>query len=79
MRQLSAGVPIALGATTWPTALAELSAGRPVNLEGASGDLDVDPVTEEMTADVEVWTLDTSAEPTIVVDQRYSAADLAAL
>lgn len=79
MRQLSAGVPIALGATTWPTALAELRAGRPVNLEGASGDLDVDPVTEEMTADVEVWTLDTSAEPTIVVDQRYSAADLAAL
>lgn len=79
MRRLSAGVPIALGATTWPTALAELSAGRPVNLEGASGDLDVDPVTEEMTADVEVWTIDTSAEPRIVVDQRYSAADLAAL
>ena len=50
-----------------------------MNLEGASGDLDVDPVTEEMTADVEVWTIDTADEPRIVVDARYSAADLAAL
>lgn len=79
MRRLSAGVPVALGATTWPTALAELSAGRSIDVEGASGDLDVDPVTEEMTADVEVWTIDTTDEPRIVVDERYSAADLAAL
>jgi branched-chain amino acid transport system substrate-binding protein len=79
MRQLSDGAPIALGAATWPTALAELEAGRPIDLQGASGDLDVDPVTEEMTGDVEVWTIDTVSAPRIDVDQRYSAADLAAL
>ena len=82
MRQLSSGLPIALGATTWPTALAELEAGRPVNLQGASGDLDIDPVTEELTGDVELWTIDTihtPGEPRIVVDHRYSAAELAAL
>ncbi|MCA9536361.1 MAG: hypothetical protein KC593_21915 [Myxococcales bacterium] len=79
MRQLSAGLPVALGATTWSTALTELEAGRPIDLAGASGNLDVDPLTEEMTGDVEVWTIDVSGAPRIVVDQRYSAAELSAL
>lgn len=78
LRQLSAGVPVALGATTWPLAVAELEAGRSVDLEGASGDLDIDPVSEELTGDIEVWTIDTSVAPRIVVDRRYSAAELSA-
>lgn len=76
MRQLSSGTPIALGATTFAQALGVLGQGGSVDLEGASGELDYDPVTEETAGDVEVWMIDTTNGPSIEVVRRYTAAEL---
>jgi hypothetical protein len=39
---------------------AAFRAGNSVNVRGASGDLDYNPTTRDLTAPIEIWTIGTS-------------------
>jgi branched-chain amino acid transport system substrate-binding protein len=56
LRQLSAGGPaLPVTPANWTRIADALGAGTPVNLSGASGDLDFDPATEETTGLINIW------------------------
>lgn len=55
LRHLSAGPPLAIIPSSWAAVMAAFRAGRGVNVSGASGELDFDPVTREAAAPIEVW------------------------
>lgn len=55
LRRLSSGKPVAIQPSTWPSIRAELAQGGSVDVTGASGALDYDPLTEETRAPVEIW------------------------
>lgn len=59
LRQISnvGAPPIEIRATAWQTVVERFRAGQSVNLRGASGELDYDPTTEEVSGPVEVWTI----------------------
>lgn len=54
----------------WSALSTALAAGRDVNVNGASGALDFDPVTGETSGPVEIWTVDTMARPAQLVVDR---------
>lgn len=60
LRELSdpEGKSIDVGPDAWPTLVEEFRAGRPVNISGASGELDYDPDTEELATSIQIWNLD---------------------
>lgn len=73
MRHLSAGEPVELRATTWLDAQAALASEGQVDIHGASGALDYDPVTQQTTAPIEVWTVDLlDGEPVVTVQYVVS-------
>lgn len=49
--------PLALGSESWTSIVGSFQDGAAVDIAGASGDLDFDPVDEETTAPVEVWSV----------------------
>ncbi|MBA3548417.1 MAG: ABC transporter substrate-binding protein [Nannocystis sp.] len=49
------GVAVDLSRDTWNTVKREFKAGRGININGASGELDYDPETEETSATVIFW------------------------
>lgn len=55
LRQVSAGEPVDINPTTWTRIRASFDEGLSVDVTGASGNLDFDPVTEETSAPIEVW------------------------
>lgn len=55
LRRLSSGSSYELTASNWPDMVADLRAGVAIDVSGASGDLDFDAATEELTAPIEVW------------------------
>lgn len=55
LRHLSAGPSFQVRAGTWPSIREAFRAGDGVDVMGASGDLDYDPVTEETTGPIELW------------------------
>tara|TARA_R110002096_G_scaffold143328_5_gene299445 strand:+ start:100822 stop:102258 length:1437 start_codon:yes stop_codon:yes gene_type:complete len=57
LRQLSSGAEFDLIPTSWNAMLQAFASGAPVNVNGASGRLDYDPVTEETTTPIEIWTI----------------------
>lgn len=57
LRHLSAGTPLDVGPSSWNLARATFREGDPFDAYGASGHLDFDPVTEETTAPMNVWTI----------------------
>lgn len=60
LRQLSDGADFNVGDLTWSAVVDELAAGQSVDIRGASGALDYDPVTEERSEDgqsFELWQL----------------------
>lgn len=60
---------------SWEGLARELTAGRQVNVAGASGTLEFDPMTDETSGPVDIWTIDsTSAPPVIVVDHVVAPA-----
>ena len=75
LRQLSQGWPVVLDPPTWPDAVASLSRGDSVDMQGASGSLDYDPVSEETTAGVEVLVVvdDGSEGWTFAIEQSFEA------
>jgi len=57
LRRLSSGEAIDIRPSTWEEVLEEFTAGRSIDVTGASGDLDFDPATEETEAPVDVWVI----------------------
>jgi ABC-type branched-subunit amino acid transport system substrate-binding protein len=70
-RVASAGEPIALGPATWERIANDLGADKPVNLVGASGNLDYDPATEETTGEIDIWKISADGQ-SIEVVTKYS-------
>ncbi len=61
LRRLSSGATIELRATTWNQVLEKFRDGTSINIQGASGDLDYDPATEETSGDIETWRIENGA------------------
>ncbi len=78
LRQLSDTGARALdvGPDSWPMILDEFRAGRSVNIQGASGALDYDLADEELSAEIEIWSLDENLN--ILVDYNWSASETVA-
>jgi branched-chain amino acid transport system substrate-binding protein len=57
LRKVSAGASTEIRATTWNTVKASFEEGVSVDVVGTSGNLDYDPVTEETTSTIDVWTI----------------------
>lgn len=52
---------------SWSALSAELAAGHEVDVSGASGTLDFDPGTEETSGPVEIWGIDSTITPPVIV------------
>jgi branched-chain amino acid transport system substrate-binding protein len=61
LRKLSSGKAFDVQPLNWGGILETLRTGAGVNVRGASGELDYDPVTEETSAPIQVWTIGASA------------------
>jgi branched-chain amino acid transport system substrate-binding protein len=59
--------PVALLPGSWQALSTELAAGRDVNVNGASGTLDFDPITHETSGPVEIWTISAAVTPPVLV------------
>jgi len=59
LRRLSLGVPVEVKPATWTDIATELAKGGSVDVTGASGDLDYDPLTEETEGPVDIWKIAT--------------------
>jgi hypothetical protein len=57
LRQLSAGNDYDVGPNDFIEIEGEFQVGNGVNISGASGPLDYDPVTEETSVPIQVWTV----------------------
>ena len=55
LRQIASGSPTPVGPGGWTAGLVAFSNGDSVDLEGASGQLDFDPVTGETVNPIEIW------------------------
>ena len=57
LRRVSAGglAPTPILPASWPVVVAAFRAGRGVNVSGASGELDYNAVTRELTSPIEIW------------------------
>lgn len=62
LRKTSAPGPAAtpIIPASWPAVVAAFRVQRPVNVSGASGELDFDPVTREIDAPVEIWSINSA-------------------
>jgi ABC-type branched-subunit amino acid transport system substrate-binding protein len=58
LRQISSGKSIDLQASSWYQIVESFRAKQSVDLRGTSSELDFDPKTEELTAPIEVWTVE---------------------
>ena len=79
LRQLSSGPSVPLDDTGWSVGMAAVAAGQSVDLDGASGCIDFDPETRQVTGDIDIWRIDLGPPPEIVSGGRYTADELAAL
>jgi hypothetical protein len=52
---VSEGEELEIRPTNWNPVKAQFKAGNIIDVLGASGELDFDPVTEETTAPIEIW------------------------
>lgn len=55
LRRIGAGVPFDVVPDSWPHILAAFQSGQTVDLRGASGLLDYDDATEELSSPIELW------------------------
>lgn len=54
-RVAPAGDPVDLAPASWERIRNDMGADKPINLVGASGNLDYDPATEETKGDIDIW------------------------
>ena len=57
LRKVSSGQEVLVRPTSWSTVRASFDAGQSVDVVGASGTLDYDPITEETATPIDVWTV----------------------
>lgn len=62
LRKVSSGTPLDLRPTSWNEAKSRLADGESVDVTGASGKLNYDPLTGETSAVIEVWTINGSGD-----------------
>jgi ABC-type branched-subunit amino acid transport system substrate-binding protein len=55
LRHIAGGAATPMLPASWKAALAAFRAGRGIDVEGASGNLDYDPATKELEAPLEIW------------------------
>ncbi len=55
MRRVSGGTGVEVGPLSWATVQQQFGEGNGIDIDGASGPLDIDPGTEETTANIDVW------------------------
>ena len=74
LRKLSApGAEIPITPANWTKVADALGAGIPVNVTGASGNLDYDPVSEETTGRIDIWKISADGktiESSTTIDPR---------
>ncbi|MCA9705786.1 MAG: ABC transporter substrate-binding protein [Myxococcales bacterium] len=58
LRRVSDGEALPIRPTSWPSVVANFGAGRGIDVEGASGALDYDPLTEETVSPIDLWYFD---------------------
>jgi ABC-type branched-subunit amino acid transport system substrate-binding protein len=61
LRRVSSGKAFDVQPLSWGGILETLRTGAGVNVRGASGELDYDPVTEETSAPIQVWVIGANA------------------
>jgi ABC-type branched-subunit amino acid transport system substrate-binding protein len=67
IRHLGSGAATPLIPASWPGVLAAFRSRRSVDVSGASGELDFDPITKETTGPIEIWSVSsTNGHPAIV-------------
>lgn len=64
LRKISDGASVPIRFSGWAQAVDAFAEGAGIDVEGGSGSLDYDPQTEETTAAVEVWGIESSAPGT---------------
>jgi branched-chain amino acid transport system substrate-binding protein len=57
LRRISAGMDVPIVPASWLGVSAAFRAGQSINVRGASGDLDYHPVTRDLAAPIEIWTI----------------------
>lgn len=55
LRKLSSGEAVEILPSTWTTVQNRFEEGMSIDIRGASGSLDFDPLTEETTGDFQIW------------------------
>jgi ABC-type branched-subunit amino acid transport system substrate-binding protein len=65
LRRLSDGPALDVGPEDWSAVTSQFRDGQGINIDGASGSLDFDPVTGETSAAVDIWFVDETAGFTI--------------
>jgi branched-chain amino acid transport system substrate-binding protein len=65
LRKVSSGKAYDVAPLSWGGILETLRSGASIDVQGASGALDYDPVTEETSAEIEVWVIgdDATVQP----------------
>lgn len=64
LRNISAGPPVDILPDSWPLVVDAFAAGTSIDVRGASGQLDYDPVTEETVSAIERWQVTADASTT---------------
>ena len=67
LRRVSSGQELELQAQHWATIRASFEAGTPVDVIGASGDLDYDSSTGETTGTIEEWEISANGDEFVVI------------
>jgi branched-chain amino acid transport system substrate-binding protein len=62
LRRISGGEPVDIEPGSWNLVIDRFGAQMPIDVQGASGPLDYDPDTEETTAPVEVWAIESDPD-----------------
>ena len=57
LRKISSGREFNIQPLTWGSVLESFRSGSAINVRGASGALDYDPLTEETSAPIQVWVI----------------------
>lgn len=62
LRKVSSGASVDILPASWSTVVDSFRSGSSIDVQGASGTLDFDPVTEETSAPIETWRIVVNAE-----------------
>jgi branched-chain amino acid transport system substrate-binding protein len=55
LRRISGGAATPMLPSSWKAVLVAFAAGRAIDVRGASGELNYDPATKQLSAPIEIW------------------------